>query len=292
MSAIVPSSGTYTVAPGTPISALSPVNTTVLDPTTLFFAGANGEIFELRALLSGWAATTLAPAGTLPTAPHNSISRPFVSAIARFDFEAPNVNHREYDVFASDTHGHIQWYSATDGAPPFSNSVVTSSSVEPGTQIAVLSRAPGQMDIFAADGTGAIQSYWWNFFNLPGTWFQVTNLLPPGTTTRGAGVAATGWQDQMDVCTTTAGSNVGLTCTSFEQGTGWSAPQFFAMGFTAGIPLQGVSPNRERHDIFGLEADGHVDWHPFSTQFLGLPFTSPECTDPIDACTGFSWTIQ
>jgi hypothetical protein len=125
-------SGSYTVAPGTPIVAVALSGS--VDPISLFFAGRNGEIFALQDyILSGWVATTIAPSGTVLTKPHNSLGLPYVSAVARYEV---NNSTYDYEVFAADTTGQIQWYEAKNGLPPFSNRVFTGAAVEPGTQIA------------------------------------------------------------------------------------------------------------------------------------------------------------
>jgi hypothetical protein len=195
------SSGSYTIAPGTPIAVVSPSNV-IADPPTLFFAGAHREIFELEdVILVGWAASQVAPAGTLPTEPNNAVGKSYVSAFSRYEVTSKSYI---YEVFAAGTTGEILWYSAPAGIAPFTSSPISGSSVQPGTQIAALSRVPGQMDLFAVDTHGAVQSYWWN--ELVGGWFQVTNLMPAGTANAGAGIAVSGRADHMDVYTTTSSS--------------------------------------------------------------------------------------
>jgi len=270
MSAVVPASGSYTIAPGTPIAVVSPSNL-LTDPLTLFFAGTQGELFELQDLVfAGWTATKIAPSGTLPITPTNALGHPFVSAFARYEVLTKKY---VYEVFAAGPNGEILWYNAPAGTPPFSNSVITGSAVQPGTQIASLTRVPGQIDLFAVDSNGAVQSYWWNELLSPPGWNHVANLMPASTANPGAGIAAVGWADHMNVFTTTSssGGTQGLVWQAFEELSGWnSTPTTQGASFTPGVPLQAVSPYRDRADIFGLESNGTVDWQAWSTQFLGI----------------------
>ena len=82
-----------------------------------------------------------------------------MSAFARYEVTTKAY---VYEVFAAGPTGQILWYNAPAGTAPFTSGTVNGSSVQPGTQIAALARVPGQMDLFAVDRNGAVQSYWWN----------------------------------------------------------------------------------------------------------------------------------
>jgi hypothetical protein len=97
----------------------------------------------------------------------------------------------------------------------------------------------------------------------------------------------------MIVCTTRTGSQLGLACIAFEEFSGWqSAVSTQSAGFTPGVQLQGVSPYRDRFDIFGLESDGGVDWLAVSTQFQGLTVAPNDCTTTVDTCAPFGTQVQ
>jgi hypothetical protein len=270
--------GNYQVAPSTPISAVSLPGW----PLTLFFAGSNGELFELQ-LSELWTLTQVAPPGTLPT-------KAFVSAIGRWEVL---LNNYMYDVFFADAAGTIHLYdtlAAAGGGGWIASTVNGGAPVSAGTQIAALTRVPGQIDIFAVDGNGAVQSFWSNELFNGGAWNHVIPpIMPAGTALPGAGVAAAGWATHMDVFTTGTSTNANtayLFRQTFDECTGWQAsPSANSGGWPRGIQLQAVSRYRDSVDVFGLESTGSVLWQGFSTQFQGLPagtYPAGDCTASVD----------
>jgi hypothetical protein len=134
---------------------------------------------------------------------------------------------------------------------------IPGSQVVPGTQIAALGRQANQLDIFAADKSGAIQSYW-KYSTLG--WGQVTVMPAGSTVTTGAGVGVSGWWDHMDVVTTD--THGGLVWTNFEQYLGWfnptSVPPSGGSSFTPGEPMQLIAPYRGRLNVLGWSQFGGV----------------------------------
>lgn len=143
----------------------------------------------------------------------------------------------------------------------------------------------------AVVSNSAISGMWNELFSPP-SWQTVSPpLMPAGSTLPGAGVAAVGWANHMEVFTTLAGGFLeGLWQQKFEQNQGWLAsPNIWVSLFTPGVQLQAVSRTRDSVDVFGLEGAGtedagSVDWYGFSTQFAGLTF-SGDCSTTTD-CYG------
>lgn len=245
------SNGSYQVAPGAPISAVADG---IGVPLALFFPDVNGRVLEIASTFLSTPLTVLAPAGTV--SPHA-----YVNAVVRFN---PTTKLPELNAFAARLDGTIGWYH-TDSAGTHSD-VVPGSNVAPGTQIAVTSRVPGSLDIFAADNSGAVQSYWWEIIN--GSWHTVSPaIMPPGTTVRGAGVAVAARADHMDVFTTTNSGNFGgISMRSFDELIGWGGISDVLDNqlFCTGAPLQAISRFRDAIDVFGMCPDGEVRWGQFT----------------------------
>jgi hypothetical protein len=241
MSAIT-TSDPYSVLPGTPISAIGwPFI------TSLFFAGSKGEVIRLDVeqgvLPPTGRKTVIAPAGTVP-------AKAYVAAISRDPGGGDLGYGGSMEVFSTDSSGHVLWWTAGSNGVLGSASTIPGSQVVPGTQIAALGRQANQLDIFAADASGAVQSYWkYGSFG----WGQVTVMPAGSTVTTGAGVGVSGWWDHMDVITTD--THGGLVWTNFEQYLGWfnptSVPLSGSSSFTAGEAMQLIAPYRGRLNVLG-----------------------------------------
>ncbi len=130
-------------------------------------------------------------------------------------------------------------------------------------RVAAVSRNANQLDIFACDANGRVQTSWWN----PGDdwgnhrWRDLGGHFPPG-----ANVAAVSRNaNQLDIFACDANGRVQTSW--WNPGDDWGNHRWRDLGghFPPGANVAAVSRNANQLDIFACDANGHVQtnwWNP------------------------------
>jgi hypothetical protein len=185
-------------------------------------------------------------------------------------------NPNQLDVFVADADGKIWTWWWSDVGPnagawegPESITDVTSGPrVSSRTHVAAFAKNQGHIDIFAADDQGAVQSYWWDAIANNARWTYVVDpclkrpgILPPGSTSPGAGIGVGGWATHLDVVTTSKSSPGALQVAWWDD----FSPTCYGSytvgnGFGLGEPIQVVTRYVNSLDVFGIQPDGSIRW--------------------------------